>query len=414
MTHDGSNLFDESLIARRRVRRWTALAVGVVVLLRMLGEVAPVMRRPDLLLLDTWQSIRAPHASNQVVIVAIDERSIGPLGPPPWPRSEYVPLVERLARAEAKVIGFDFTFGALEREAANNTLFAEAMKKAGNVVFGYEFTRVNDPSPPGVAPSSALQLNALASNPERVIAIRKAPELIEPEPSLAEAAAAIGHVRVEESREDGRLRMLQLIIQHGPKSYPSLGLQLARLYQGVKLDDVKLGDGVVSIGPLDVPIKPTGEVLLNWPAEGALAFPRYSFLDVVRGDVPDDAFRGKVVLVAGTASGLDDRDFPFANKAPGVLVYATFLDNLFRGDFVRDPEWAFVLEWLLFLCLCGLAVWLLPRLPTRVLLAGVPLLALVLIGAGAFAFVVQKASGCAPSTRCWRSSRRSGWWWRCA
>ena len=54
------------------------------------------------------------------MIVAIDEKSIQRFGPPAWPRSEYVPLVERLAKAGAKVIGFDFTFGALEREAPNN------------------------------------------------------------------------------------------------------------------------------------------------------------------------------------------------------------------------------------------------------------------------------------------------------
>ena len=57
----------------------------------------------------------------------------------------------------------------------------------------------------------------------------------------------------------------------------------------------------------DVPVSPSGEVLLDWPAGGEKAFP----VLVPRrraGDVPDEAFRGKAVLVAGTASGLDDRD----------------------------------------------------------------------------------------------------------
>ena len=92
------------------------------------------------------------------------------------------------------------------------------------------------------------------------------------------------------------------------------------------------------LGALDIPVSPSGEVLLNWPAGGEKAFPQYSFLDVVRGDVPNEAFQGKAVLVAGTASGLDDRDFPFAVEAPGVLIYATFLDNAFRFDFVRGTR----------------------------------------------------------------------------
>jgi CHASE2 domain-containing sensor protein len=97
------------------------------------------------LLLDFWQSLRGTRSpSPQVVIVGVDEKSIARFGPPAWPRSQYAPLVERLSQAGAKVIGFDFTFGALEREAENNRVLADAMKKAGNVVFGYEFTRVGD------------------------------------------------------------------------------------------------------------------------------------------------------------------------------------------------------------------------------------------------------------------------------
>ena len=144
---------------------------------------------------------------------------------------------------------------------------------------------------------------------------------------------------------------------------------------------------MLTLGALDVPVSGSGEVLLNWPAGGEKAFPIYSFLDVVRGDVPDDAFRGKVVLVAGTASGVDDRDFPFAVEAPGVLIYATFLDNAFRADFVSAPIWAWLLEWGLFFALCGLAVWLLPRLETPQLLIGIGVLTVLLVGGAAFLFV---------------------------
>jgi CHASE2 domain-containing sensor protein len=86
-----------------------------------------------------------------------------------------------------------------------------------------------------------------------------------------------------------------------------------------------------------------GEVV-DWPSAGEQAFTQYSFLDVVRGDIRDEVFRDKAVLVAGTAPGLDDRDFPFAVEAPGVLSYATFLDNLLRADFVGAPTWAWLLE----------------------------------------------------------------------
>lgn len=362
-----------------------AVAVGAVVLLRLAAEVVPALRRPDLALLDTWQSLRATvRPSPQVVIVAVDEKSIAKFGPPAWPRSVYVPLIERLAGAGAHVIGFDFTFGSLEREAASNEQMAAAMKAAGNVIFGYEFTEVGDPSPPGAPPSEAIQANALGRFESP--ALPPAPSLIEPEPVLAAAAAALGHVRTIAS-EDGRIRSLPLVIQHGDKAYPSLALQLARVYMKTPASEVELRNGVLTLGALDVPVSGSGELLLNWPAGGEKAFPIYSFLDVVRGDVPDETFRGKVVLVAGTASGLDDRDYPFAVEAPGVLIYATFLDNAFRADFVSAPVWAWLLEWGLFFALCLVGVWLLPRLETPQLLIGIGALTVLLVGAAAFLFV---------------------------
>ena len=385
MSQRGSELFDDAAIARRRLRMWAAVAVGLVAVVRLGGEVVPLMRRPDLVLVDLWQSVRGTRRpSPQIAIVAVDEKSISRFGPPAWPRSEYVPLVRRLSAAGARVIGFDFTFGTLEREAANSEAFAAAMKEAGNVVFGYEFTDVGDPTPPGKPVTEILQRNALSRFES--VALLPAPSLIDPEPVLAEAAAALGHVRTVSS-EDGRMRELPLLIQHGDKAYPSLGLQLARLYSGIPLDTIRVKAEMVSMGDFQIPVSPSGAVLLNWPAEGERAFPQYSFLDVVRGDVPDDAFRGKVVLVAGTASGLDDRAFPFAATAPGVLIYATFLDNVFRVDFVRAPVWAWLLEWGLFLVACVLGAWLLPRLSTPQILVGVPGIALILLGGAAFLYV---------------------------
>jgi CHASE2 domain-containing sensor protein/tRNA A-37 threonylcarbamoyl transferase component Bud32 len=384
MDNEGSRLFDPALIARRRVRRWALVGVAVLLVLRLVAEVTPVLRRPDLVLFDTWQTFRAHHPSPQVVIVGLDEKSIAKFGPPAWPRSEYVPLVERLSKAGAKVIGFDFTFGALEREAANNVLFAAAMKAAGNVVFGYEFRDVGDPSPPGQPPSEALQANAL---PRMGELIPPAPRLIEPEPVLAQAAAALGHVYSVVSDEDGRIRVVPLFIRHGDRTYPSFALQVARVYTGNAMDSIRMSGGTLEMGAYDIPVSATGEVLLDWPAGGEKAFPQYSFLDVVRGDVPDEAFRGKAVLVAGTAAGLDDRDYPFAVAAPGTLTHATFLDNLFLFDFLRAPQWAWLLEWGLFLLLCGLGVWLLPRLSTPVILAGVPLLVLLVVGGTGFVLV---------------------------
>ena len=87
--------------------------------------------------------------------------------------------------------------------ALNPTILREliAMAKAGNVVFGYEFIDLGDPSPPGGPPSDAVRATALTRFES--VAVPPAPSLIEPEPVLADAAAAVGHVSTVESA-DGR------------------------------------------------------------------------------------------------------------------------------------------------------------------------------------------------------------------
>jgi CHASE2 domain-containing sensor protein/tRNA A-37 threonylcarbamoyl transferase component Bud32 len=392
MKDAGRGLFDEALIARRRLRRWVAAAIGVVALLRVAAELAPGLRRPDLVLLDAWQSLRGTDTpSPQVVIVGIDEKSIGSVGPLAWPRGRYVPLIEKLTRAGARMIAFDFTFSALEGDAENlqrvtenNERFAEAIKKAGNVVFGYEFTGVGNPSPPGSPPPDVILDNAFPRF--TTVALPPASGLIPPEPLLASAAAALGHVTTVES-EDGRIRVVPLAVRHGDKAYPSLALQMARVYTNTPPQSMAANESSVTLGEWEIPVTSSGEVLVDWPAGGEKAFPIVSFLDVIRGDITDETFRDKAVIVAGTAAGVDDRDFPFAVEAPGALLYAAFLDNLFRADFLRAPTWAWLLEWVLFVALCGLGVWLLPRLSTPQLLVGVPALALLLAGMAAFLFV---------------------------
>jgi serine/threonine-protein kinase len=336
-------------------------------------------------LLDAWQPLRAPaRPSPQVVIVAIDEKSLAKFGPSSIARNAYAPLLERLVDAQARMIGLDVTFAAIEGQADNNRVLAEAMRKAGNVVFGYEFTNLGDPTPPGMPPPDAVRANSLSRF--EATALPMAPSLIPPEPELATAAAGLGHVTAFSS-DDGRIRTLPLLVVHGDRAYPSLALQMARVYTGTRLAEVSFEGSSIRLGDWNIPVSASGEVLLNWPAAGASAFPIYSFLEVERGDVPAEAFRSKAVLVAATAKGMDDRDFPFAVEAPGVLIHATFLDNVFRADFVRAPLWTWLLEWGLFAALCLLGVWLLPRLTTPQLLVGVPVLVLLLLAGAAFSYV---------------------------
>jgi len=79
----------------------------------------------------------AREAPPEVIVVTLDKASADnldlPTRPDKWPRSLHARLIENLARKGAAVIAFDMTFDE-SRSSEHDNLFAEAIKKAGNVV----------------------------------------------------------------------------------------------------------------------------------------------------------------------------------------------------------------------------------------------------------------------------------------
>ncbi len=117
-------------------------------------------------------------APPEVVVVSIDKVSAAHFGlpnePRHWPRALHARLVDNLSRAGAAVVGFDVHFQEL-RDPAGDRLFAQALRRAGNVVL-FEFLK-----------KEALPLtDAAGRNTGEAVSER----LILPHPVFAQAAAA--------------------------------------------------------------------------------------------------------------------------------------------------------------------------------------------------------------------------------
>ena len=378
----GRLLFDEQ--ARER-RRWMLFAAGACVLAGgcMLFGIGQTYQ---LKIQDLWYSVRGDRRpSPQIAIVGIDGKALN--AEPerwPWPRDTYVPLIEKLTAAGAKVIGFDIAFS---KTTAEDDALAAAMRAAGNVVFGMVFNDAGDPSPPSGVPPNDVIAQAVPPFDVPFLHVIPAPGVEPPSPVLAGAAAAIGHVVLLPSI-DGTLRRVPTIIQHGDRAYPALAMQMARVYTGVAEDDVEVTADTVRVGYADIPILQTGQAQVNWPGRDLrVAYPTYSVADVLRGDIGERELEGKAVLVAMTAEGLDDREFPFGLTLPGVLLHATVLDNFFTLTFLKTPGWGIGLELGLFLLFSVLAILVFPRLSTPVLLTAAPVLIVAVLGFSMFAFV---------------------------
>lgn len=79
----------------------------------------------------TVRGVRPP--ADDVVIMAIDDKSIAELGRYPWSRTQYVQLLDHLKDAHTSAVVFDVFFPEPESAAADQAL-GTAIARAGNVI----------------------------------------------------------------------------------------------------------------------------------------------------------------------------------------------------------------------------------------------------------------------------------------
>jgi adenylate cyclase len=209
--------------------------------------------------LDWRFALRGPLApGGDVVILAIDERSVEALGGWPVPRQILAEAVERLTEAGAKVIGLDLLLLDLEPPTVG-----------GAPGFGDQrlIAAIRD-APPTVLPFAMIFQDGADTAPPRPELIRSALRIrresdselgdiphpasvaAPPDPLLHGAHGA--HVTVALD-EDGSLRSLNLVLPFAGELYPALPLEAVRLFQAVDADQVIVElDRGVKLGALTV------------------------------------------------------------------------------------------------------------------------------------------------------------------
>ncbi len=134
-------------MAKKKNRKkgvWVYLLIwALVFLLTTFIANVPTFRSVELDFRDYLFELRGPLPvdDSPIVLVAISEEADFEIPQKyPWPTSVYAKLVENLNRAGAKVIVFDVIFDQPDRfDLRNDTLFAEAMAKYGNVILAGDF-----------------------------------------------------------------------------------------------------------------------------------------------------------------------------------------------------------------------------------------------------------------------------------
>jgi adenylate cyclase len=383
------------------VRPLALMLATMVAVLLLYGLRVHILEVIELKTYDLRFLSRGPLSPSPAIALAvIDEKSLDAEGRWPWPRSKIAALIDRLSAAGAKVIGFDILFSEPDEnsqvalldqlssqldtlaigdprlrrflserrfEADNDVALVKAIKGSrAAVVLGYFFHmdqstveyRLDERE-------TARRLRHLAGSsyprvrqvgpivPERSLIRAYAPQVNLD--IFSDVAASSGYFSLQSDR-DGVLRRMPLVIQAGDDFFPPLGVLSAWYYLDRPALTVELdrhGVEGIRVGDTFVATDQAGQMLINYLGPPK-TFPHFSVTDILRGRVPADAFKDRIVLVGATAIATYDlRNTPFSPLYPGLEIHATVIDNILTQRFMARPEWSRLLD---VLAIVGLSV----------------------------------------------------------
>lgn len=266
--------------------------------------------RFDVVLYDTALSYRSAAPDPDIVIVAIDDRSLSDIGRWPWSRAVHAALIERLEAAGVRVVAFDVILH--ERtvgDALADEVLAQRIARHGRVVLPVTYGR-----------------HAADGDGESL-----------PAGMFREAAAVLGHIHIELD-PDGIARSLYLWEGLGEPRHPQLALAALQLAEPERATTYPA---------------PAAQASGGWRRAGWFHIPflgppgsfRYvSYGDVLRGEVPSAVLRDAVVFVGSSAVGLGDMvpspTSGHASLMPGVEVHATVYHALRHGHMLQHASLA--------------------------------------------------------------------------
>jgi serine/threonine-protein kinase len=386
------------------------LGLAVVVLFALLGwmsDLAPGLERKAY---DLAVQSAARTPSDKVAIIAIDKQSIDNIGRWPWPRDMHARMIDLLAQAKARAVGYLVFFSEPENERINRTLarlmeaapadspilgllkeaegefntdrkLAASLERAGSVVLPVFFVLEAPRGRPDRELPAFLRKNAIAADsgsaPVRTSGL--AISALEP---LGNAAAALGHLNVLPDA-DGAIRAEMLAVEHYGEVYPSLSAALVARSLNLSAKDIRVGPGGMRIGELaartDADVR-MHTAYYKYPGERA-PIAEDSFYDVVSGKISPGKYRDKIVLVGPTAAGVANLFVTPVNAAmPAVAVEAQAVSSLLQEDFYVAPAWTRFAELGALAAVALYLVVLLPRLGAGPALVASAALLILLVG----------------------------------
>lgn len=384
----------------------------------------------------------APHPD--VVVVAIDEKSVQTWGQWPWSRRHMAEAFERLADANVKSVGMDVTFtdardegevtakASLARlsaapslspeleqwrrsleaslqDTADGALEAGLRRLGPKMVQG--FIPIENSSSSDFTPEQLARFNTLIEpivirgfSKGQGVQVQLPIEKLElwtaetgqmPLERFMTTGTRYGHFAMVPDL-DGTIRRMAIWGKlRGPKALvPSMALETAAVALGGTLRPIfvegqVVGADIVGPSPRRVPFEELAPfTLIDYVGPGR-SFPTFSIADVVEGRVGKRELEGKAVLIGVTVVGSsgDQRVTPYKELEPGVFTHASLVSNVLADRFLVRPYDVVLIEMVMVVLLSLLLGLAIPRV--RFALKGVIIAGVTVawVGVSYFAFL---------------------------
>ncbi len=319
------------------------------------------------------------QAHEDIVVVAIDDKSLQALGSWPWSRDLLAQGTRQLAKSRPKVVGFNMPFDieqgkqaieviddlrnvlkkqkvlkrsvrrALESAEANlnnDEKLADSLRSAGRIVLAMPYLASNASNDVAAIelPDYLHKFSISGKSAEawKALSIANASLVFPPVEVLSKQVGGVG---VTSSYAlDDQVRQQSMMVAYGERYLPAFPLIMMARHKGLSAYHLNAGDK--NLLRLDNQPVLTDKQLAIYPRfyigdENKSAFKMYSFIDLLNGDIATSEFRRKTVIIGVTATQQVAAIMtPTGEMMSATLVVAHTLSSLLNQESYQVPHWA--------------------------------------------------------------------------
>jgi adenylate cyclase len=325
---------------------------------------------------DAYQSLFIEKNNfEEVVIIDIDEKSIGEIGQFPWRRDVFADLIQKLNQYGVSVITFDVFFSEEDKQnpkkileefnIKNDTVFDSDQKflesiKSSKVILPI----LGDISMYNKDNSSKPKTNIISKGGDPSNYIYSFKNKITSLEKFNNAAKGVGTISYLDS-SDAVLRSVPLFLKIGNDIWPALSLETLRVLHGHKnilINSNQTGINLIKTRKYQIEPDRNAIVYINYKQFDKENY--ISAVDVLNLKINENKLRDKIAIIGSSAQGIFDFvKIPNGKVIPGVETHAHLIENIINNDFIVKNTYTTIAENLLLVTSLILAL----IIPNRIL-----------------------------------------------